>query len=86
MQKSMKEKKINKQEEERKLWAENAKLTHLYIKKKELHHHFFIQKETTDKKKRIFLTSRVLRLLLILCYCYTLPSSCTKRNDAHLKI
>lgn len=43
--------KKNKQEEERKLWAENAELTHLYIKKKELHHNFFIQKETTDKKK-----------------------------------
>lgn len=26
--------KKNKQEEERKLWAENAELTHLYIKKK----------------------------------------------------
>lgn len=77
--------KKNKQEEERKLWAENAELTHLYIKKKN-YIIIFLYKRKQLIKKRIFLTSRVLRLLLILCYCYTLPSSCTKRNDAHLKI
>lgn len=50
MQKSMKEKK-NKQEEERKLWAENAELTHLYIKKKNYIIIFLYKRKQLIKKK-----------------------------------